>query len=400
MRISQNIVKIIALSLVFLAVGLFIANEIMGLNLFAPKEGVLRFVQKPFVIAHNPAEVKCFYAPESGGYFYATKDGIKYMDIFGNEQVNAMYSLREPQIKGEGNIAAVCERNGKSIYVYSNAGLLYEGQSDYPIISFSINRDGFSSIITKRTNGYGVKVFNSRGGVQSEGVLEDTNVFPITSDISKDNKALAIAALDINNMTQNSVIMFIYINQSDTLDIKDGIVGSNAENIDQLIGQVRFMKDNKVLSVSDKAIKCIDLSANCATMWEMPLKNKITAISFTDVSKFAVAYGEATGSGDGEKPGTVKMFDLQLNLLGSYDLSHGKRVTSLNYAYETLVIGAGRNFIAVNKAGDAIWEFDATTDVSQFLLVDNNKTVLASGDMETSFWSLEMETQDSEISQD
>ncbi len=349
-----------------LAVGMLGLAAFLGkdaiVSLFAGENVENRLYETGLSFEYSADSRPLFYSPNNAGFFHVTKNGVKFLNPDGYERMSAMYSMVAPNIVADGEYISVAENRGNWLYVYNSGGELYEVQVDEPIVGMALNNAGYSAAITRKGEaGYGVSVFNPKGALQSGGVLGDANSYPLCADISDDGRILAFAYLDVNEVQMNSKINFIYITQTDSIDIKDGIYAANTENRDQVIGSLVFMEKNKLLAVSDSEIRCYDANNGGAILWKMPLPNEVSAFCTIGKNAFALAYDTPRFVEGYEKRGTVCIYNMDLLKIGTFD--GGGRVTQLTYGFDTLIVGANRAFYGITTKGDTLWTYNAPMDV-------------------------------------
>lgn len=343
------------------------------------------FSVQPLKLQFENGSRPSFYAADGRGFFYATRQGVRYLDFAGNEKASAMFSMSAPVIKAEGNIVAISEAMGDSIHVFGSQGLVYERQTEYPVITFCVNSSGYTAVITKRATSYGVTVYNQKGGIQSEGQLSEENIFPTSCDISNDGRILTISTLDINDIHMKSKIMFIYVTKSDSMDIKDGIYAASADYPDQIISHLEFMQDNKLLAFSDKELKCFDAGNNGKLLWVLTFQNRVEQICYMNGTGFAIAFGEPLLNQAGETPGLCRVYNMNLDTLSEFVPQSKSKITQLSYAFKTLLVANGRDYYALNDKAELLWKYSASQDVRQVVLIEGSELFVVSVDSGASF---------------
>jgi len=320
-----------------------------------------------------------FYSyPNAGGYFCATKDGVKFVGENGEMKMNHMYSMSSPTLAGDGGIIAIAEQRGNMIYVYNSSGLLYEQRMKNPILGFSVNKSGLCSVMTQTENDYTISVYNQNGSLKHEKfVAAKQTVFLAATAVSDDGRVLAELYYDVSGIDISSKITFSYINKGESIDYPDGVFGANDEFSGQIVYVIEFTPDNRLITLSEKELSCIDPESNCQKIAAMAINNKISAFCLTD-SGFAIAYGEAVSS-DAEAVGIVKAFRLDMSEAATFQ-SDGK-VTYLYGSNGAFVIGNGRDYTAINNnGGGVLWKYNAQKDLKQLIFINGTKKILCVGE--------------------
>lgn len=379
-----NLVMIVLLVAAFI---LFMVLELMGKsNFVGNSDGVQEFVATDVSVAYDANSKAAFYTyAKKDGFFYATKDGISFINADGSEAMSRTYNIASPVMIGEGSVVAVLEKGGNSIYVYNSEGEMYQVTLPFPILNCSINQTGYVSAILKKDDNYMINVFNNKGILQSEGSLVYKNKIPIATDVSNDGRILAICFLDSSNVEINSFVNFYYLNAGEASEYQneDGLFAVSGDNSDQIIGIIKFMDNNALVTVSDKEIAVYEPEKKPVKKAVLPLYNKISAVSFGDTNYFALAYGDKIAnqpSENSEKEGMVGIYDLSLNKTGEF-LADGK----VNYLYcglNSVIIGEDRNFSAVTNGGSLIWKYTSLQDTKQVNFVGSTSKILLAGSTE------------------
>lgn len=312
--------------------------------------------------------------------YYCTKDGIQMINLNGETVWSSTYTMQTPYMTYDGPVVGVCEQGSKALRVYNQSGEMYTIEGDQNITSFAVNSSGYSSVITKTEAGHAVSVYDSAGERRLQNLTPLANGTPIATDLSSDNRIVAVSYLYTGDIKMESRVLFYYINQEDSQDIESAdkmfasFIGQN-----QIIAIVRFMEGNNVVTVSESEIFCVEIEGDSANKytekWSMALKNEIQAIDFPENKYVAVAYGEPfINSAEPEKENTVKWYALTGGKVNEFYSE--KAVDSIVSDYGATIIGAGRSFKAVNNKGGLIWEYNAIRDVNEIRFLDGTSKVL------------------------
>jgi len=313
--------------------------------------------------------------------YYCTKDGIQLINADGNSLWSDTFNMTSPYIAHDAGIVAVCEKNGRTLRIYNQTGKLYGIDTENPIVTFSINVNGYSCVIIQQNDSeYIINVYNSSGEIISDGKYIFDNGVPIATDISNDNKVLAVSLLNINDIKMQSNVLFYYLNkdQAKTVESSDGMFSSFIKE-DEVVAIIKFMEDNSLITVSDKEIVCLkvnDESAERSTQkWLIELKNKIKAVDFPENKYVAVAYGDSfINAEEPEQENTVKWFNLNGERVNTF--ISNKNVTGISSGLNATIVAMGRTFKAIGNKGGSIWEYNAIQDVKKILFVDSTNKIL------------------------
>ncbi|MCL2397739.1 MAG: DUF5711 family protein [Defluviitaleaceae bacterium] len=315
------------------------------------------------------------------GLFLATRDSVRFHNADGTEIFRASHNMQNPMLFGRGDFAAIAEDGGRSINVYSAAGLMYHIATEHPLTSFSLSPTGFSAIITYRGGAYGMYVYGPTGARRREGIHTDANVVPMLGDISHDGSMWAISYLDINDAQMNSFVNFISVDRMGHLvyDYLDDIFAASLDNPDQIIAAMRFMDNGTLVAISDTLIFAIDPTTG-ATIWESPVNNRISRVFFGD-NWLAVAYGEPILNRSGLPTGAVVAYSTAGARLFSHQID--STATSLVGRGNNIVVGAGGHFTAISRNGQVLWEHTMPNNFTNMSILGSIDQAVASSPTET-----------------
>ncbi|MCL2664599.1 MAG: DUF5711 family protein [Defluviitaleaceae bacterium] len=319
-----------------------------------------------------------FYSYNSGNYFFCTKDGMKYYSSGGTLRWQHAYNLTRPyMVTNGGTVAVGDETKAKHIYVFGPNGFIYDRSFDEPVLFFSVNEAGYLSVVRQIDRGYDVQIHSGRGIEPFRRYFYDANIYPYMAAASEDGRYAAIVYLDLQSHFVTR-IDFHMKRESDSWGTHDGLFGG--ERFDnQLITCVRFMSGNKVLIFTDTQIICFTPGDGhtLERSWDVQLHNKIDKLDFYGHSRFAYVTGDKfLNDDDADEPGTVKIFNMDGSMTGSFAV--GRRCTSLSMGLDSVIAGADRSYYAFNARGNFLWEYNATQDTNMLIFLENTDTVLLS----------------------
>ncbi len=382
-------IKIIALFVMVVCIILVLFLELnhtsvrfpMGKIDMSPKKSVL--TETNIKLTYD-SESRTSFCTTSNGFFYCTRDGIQFYKNAGDFVWNDTFTTASPIMVGDENVVAVSESNGKFIAVYNEAGQLYKVDSEFPVIQFSVNKLGYSSVISKNNDSYFIKNYNSKGEELPARKEEVQNITPLSSDISDDGRVLAVSYIDTNSTQMETKISFFYLNEKESMDYVDKMFASKVKE-NQITPIIKFMENNNLICISDSEIYCIDGTGN--EKWTKQMTNRIDQISFADNNYFVIALGEPIANKDSEPMGTVKWYDLDGNNFNKFEL--GRQVTYLHSDFNNTIIGSFKLFKEVTKKGKVLFEYASASDLKQMLLMKGGTKVLSVGVNEAVILNLE-----------
>ncbi len=313
-----------------------------------------------------------FYTVSGENFFYCTKDGMKYFEGISNQIWNQTFTIQTPSTTQAGNYVAVCELQGRNAMVYDAGGQVYAVQADGQILQYCLNENGALALILKNGSSFKIQVFSRAGELMMERFEEDKGVYPLALSLSADEKILAVSYLDTTAVEMSTKILLFYTTRADTENTETGEYFASV--IEQgVVSPVLWCSANgQFVSISDR--KLFAVSPDGTRTWSVELGNKITAVDcYGDY--FAVALGDAYPQSEGMAEGTVVFYSQTGQQTAAFET--GETVTYLNCSAQGTVVGCGHDFWAVSPHnGKAAWQYRASGDVQDLLLVSKNRGLL------------------------
>ncbi len=304
-------------------------------------------------------------------YVQCSKDGIRYFSGFENQKWNDTFTMSSPSILCDGNYMAVADVLGRTVRVYNENGFVYEVQSPNTISRFNINKNGYLGLIINNKNSYIVSVYNDTGTKIADRMEKVTGVYPVAMDISDDNKVMAVSYVDSTDIEIVSKVLFFYTDREGE-EYTDNMFAAIDEKKGQIIPEISFMEDGKLIAVSDRSIFAADEKG--VEVWSVDLTNKLDAVFLDGGNYVVIANGDSFIDADGKPAGTVEWIGLDGKTKASFEA--GDTVTYLNGNKDAVVIGVMKDYYAVNNAGKQVWHHKATQDVSDILFLGKTERVL------------------------
>lgn len=310
------------------------------------------------------------FAVYGQSYLLCTKDGVKYFRSTGDQSWSDTFTMTAPQLIQEGEYMAVGDMSGKDIQVYNQEGPRYHVQLEGTPVQFALNENGYLSVIEKQNGRCKIHIYNKEGKLLKSRVEESQGIYPVSTDISDDNRSFAISYVDTTDVQLMGHVLFFYINPKDSKNFTDSMYAST-DIPDEILGTVSY-GDSGVRVVSDKGL--YGLQDNGTKKWKHTFHNMIEFISFQNKDRVVVAYGEKTAGGDGCPVGTVSCIDNAGKERVSYET--GSRVTYLSAWKDGIIAGNEKNYTGIRYTGKEAWQYHATKDTQELIPMEKFTKVL------------------------
>lgn len=177
---------------------------------------------------------------------------LKLYNKSGNEEHSLDIEISTPLFETSGDYLCVAEKGGRKIYLISNKNIVWQKEIEGNITSINVNKNGYVSVIISGTSYKTVvQTFDSKGDELFKTYLSTTNV--IDTDISNDNKYLAIAEANFSGLITQSSIKVISIEDAKT-NSSDSIKYTHIAKANDLIINVKYNTKNDLICMYDEHI--------------------------------------------------------------------------------------------------------------------------------------------------
>lgn len=265
-----------------------------------------------------------------------------------------------------GDFCIVGEKDGTKVYLISGTTKLWESEIQGNILDVSVNKNGYSSIIYKQT-GYKslIKVLNPDGEELFTNYLAST--YAIDSELSTDNKTLAIAEINAEGiMVQSSIKLVDMTNVTD-----ENVTKISLEN-DILITNIEYNDKNQLLVLTDVGASIVDNGAlipivekfdNNTTFATIENKSEVIEVVKVENGLFDVSYKVNIYH---YKEGNVSVNSYPIKYLPSIVTSEGK--------YIALLLDS--ELIVINTNGRLIKHSEVIGNVKNIRFFENGNSLV------------------------
>lgn len=304
-------------------------------------------------------------------FLMCTKDGVKYMNSMGDQKWNDTFTMTAPTLIEEGHYWAVGDLSGKVVKVYNEDGALYSVQSTGNVLYFALNRNGYLGVITKEKEIYTVMIYNNEG-IQLTGRQEgEKGVYPFSLDISDDNRVFTISYLDTTDVEPVGRVNFFFVNESDGKNFTESMFSAVIKE-NELIPKIFYLDSGNLIAVSDRAL--YGIGSDGKEKWSIELTNHIDYIGVEKKKYIVVAYGAAVSGQNSRKAGNVSWINSDGKEIINFQAKDG--ITYLNCNNTGTVLGCNKTYYGLKIGGRPFWEYTATKDMTDVLLMENVNNVL------------------------
>ena len=317
---------------------------------------------------------------DGSGFFLLLDDGIRRYDNSAKLRWDFPLSMSNPTYVANATFVAVGEYKGTSLNVFGQSGLIYSLSFDNEIINFTIGANGYAAVtIASLRGGYTIDIFNDTGKRITSFVVEVENNYPINSALSPDGRILAVSFLSLSGTQMESHMRAYYLKQSDGLDFTDGMFASFHKTEGEIISKVEFIDSSTLMFLSDGQYGVYELNSSnhMVLKWFREINNEISFANAINDKGMAIAFGKSLVNKDGLAEGSLLILDKSGRQLATYTMEGP--VTYLHCGKDAVIAGGGnsaREFAAISYKDKVIWEYTATSDILDFVILDKAEKVL------------------------
>ena len=195
------------------------------------------------------------FADLGGSLAAAGSLGIQVLDSGGVETVRDSFRMSNPAISARDGHAVAYDINGTSVRVLSGTEMTASIETEGPVISASINRNGWVAVCTQESGvsrGF-VAVYNDAGRLVY--TVNLVTGYVLSAALSPDNKSVAI----LNLTDSGSRITFYNLNSSD--------ISRAFDLADMLALDIRYLASGDVLLVSTEELLIVGRNNEGKTLY-------------------------------------------------------------------------------------------------------------------------------------
>ena len=166
-------------------------------------------------------------------------------------------------------------------------------------------------------------------------------------------------------------INFFYVNESEGSNFSESMFASVIKT-NELIPKIFYLDNGNLIVASDKGL--YGIGSDGKEKWNIELTNHISYIGVEKKKYVVVAYGSAISGKNSRKVGNVSWINGDGKEIADFQAKDG--VTYLNCNQTGTIIGCSKTYYGLKIGGRAFWEYTATRDMTDVLLMENVNNVL------------------------
>lgn len=185
-----------------------------------------------------------------------SKNTLTIYSGYAKKESENTVEINQPIYDSNNRFMAIAEKNGSKFYLISGTNVLWNNSIEGQISRISVNKNGYVSVIIFGTSHKTiVTTFNPDGKKLFNSYLSET--MAVDTDISNDNKYLAIAEINSSGSVIESSIEIISIEDAQT-NPKESKKFTYKSDENNIVTNLKYQDKNKLVCIYDNSIHIIE----------------------------------------------------------------------------------------------------------------------------------------------
>lgn len=250
--------KIIKISIIFICVILLITAIVLYNNNDNARKFFDIYIFRKVINEEKVTSIEIDTSKSINAFAYSKYLAILDQNVLtlynksGNKEHSLDIEISNPIFDANGNYLCIADKGGQKLYLISNKNIVWQTEIEGNISNINVNKNGYVSVIISGTSYKSVvQIFNSSGNELFKKYLSKTNV--IDTDISNDNKYLAIAEANFSGIVIQSTIKIISIEDAQS-NSSESTKYTHIAKADDLIINIKYNTKNDLVCMYDNHI--------------------------------------------------------------------------------------------------------------------------------------------------
>ncbi len=191
-----------------------------------------------------------------GNVLLYSKDGASCMDSRGNAVWNRTYEMQTPMISICGQMMAIGDYNGRSVYVMDKYGEKGVVNTNLPLRALCVSENGVVATILDDADITRIYVYdgneNTEKPIINAKATMDKSGYPVSVSLSPNGKLMAISYLYVDSGNMKSSVAFYNFGEVGKNETDNYVSGY--DYLDTIVPYVQFMDNETAFAVSDDRI--------------------------------------------------------------------------------------------------------------------------------------------------
>lgn len=220
-----------------------------------------RYILRKEIVSNNVASIDISTLENPSIYAYSkyitilSKNKLTTYSTSGTKEYEHEISVSDALYSSSNRFLAIAQKNGKNLYVISEANLLWQVEVEGEIQKIDINKNGYVSVIISGSTYKTIIATYSPGGKELFKTYLSSTI-AIDASISNDNKYLGIAEINTSGTLIQSNIKVVSIEKAQNDPTNSVIYTHNSES-NKLITDIQYQNQNKLAIQYDDGISIL-----------------------------------------------------------------------------------------------------------------------------------------------
>ncbi len=188
-----------------------------------------------------------------GNVVYYSKDGASCLDAKGDLIWSLSYEMQQPLISKAGNVLAIGDYNGSTIYLQNSKEILGTVNTNMPIRALAVSESGEVAAVLADTDVTWVYLFNQEGNtIAYFKTTMSQSGYPLSVSVSASGELVCVSHLLADSSGVSSSIAFYNFGNVGQNVAENNVSGFNYD--DEVFPVTAFLGDAACVAVSDSRI--------------------------------------------------------------------------------------------------------------------------------------------------
>ena len=372
-KVARVIIIIICVLLIISAVILYIKNEKF-------REILDRYIFRKEVYENNLPIIKIDSNNNATTYAYnkyisiLEENKLKIYNKAGREETALDVEISTPIFEANNEYLGVAEKNGQKLYLVNNKNIVWQKEIEGKISQINVNKNGYMSIVISGTSHKAViKVLDPNGNELFTYYLSTTSV--IDTDISNDNKYLAIAEVNFSGIVPQSAIKIISIDEARN-NSSEAIKYTHLANANDLIVNINYQNKNELVCMYDEHIdifkegenvNVIDLKKDEVLFADINLSSKIVKVTKKSTGLFSAEAEMQIVNGNTKDTSSYAVENVPKSILVQDNM---------------IAVNLGTKVLFINSNGWLVKRYQSSQEIQKILLCNEVAGIVSKNKIE------------------
>lgn len=372
-KIAKLIVVIICIALIVSSIIFYIKNEEF-------RELLDRYVFRKEVYENNLPNIEIDSNKNISTFAYnkyisvLEENKLKIYNKTGREETALDVEISTPIFEANGEYLGIAEKNGQKLYLVNNKNIVWQKDVEGKISQINVNKNGYMSIVISGTSHKAViKVLDQNGNELFTYYLSTTSV--IDTDISGDNKYLAIAEANFSGIVPQSGIKIISIEEAKS-NSSEAIKYTYLSNANDLIINIKYQNKNELVCMYNEHIDVFKEGKNTEL-----INLKDDDVLFADVnlsSKIVKVTKRSTGLFSAEAE--MQIINTNNKDINIYAVENVPK--SILVRDNMIAINLGTKALFINSNGWLVKKYQSSQEIQKILLCNEVAGIISKNKIE------------------